>query len=180
MQGQSLDNEEVRVIQLLSHCKLLIIKWSSEEIDPQEQEEYRATLRAAAAQKRAQQAYYDYYNQYQQSLTQAYQQQTELSVDTDSNAYPNTDLQYSSAHDYSNSNQVIGNWLQAIGLAEYKDAILAAGYFDLQSLEQLDEFGLDAIGIIKLDHRKALLEAVNKMKQTKSEDTDNKNEKQNE
>jgi len=47
--------------------------------------------------------------------------------------------------------------LKQIGLEQYADAVLSGGYVDLGTLSQLDDISLDAMGIIKMDHRKKML-----------------------
>ncbi len=78
--------------------------------------------------------------------------------------YPNTDSHYQKqqANYYSNSTQIISDWLKELGMSQYEHSILSY-YVDLQSISQLDEIGLDAVGITNLEHRKKLLSGVDKL-----------------
>lgn len=54
--------------------------------------------------------------------------------------------------------QSVVAWLERIGLEEYRSQFLAAGYDELGFILQtgLSEADLDAIGVVKLGHRKKL------------------------
>ena len=151
MQDQSLDHEEI-----------INVRWSNEDPNPQNkaQEDNQAYLRLAkmAAEKQKQlESQYQYAQEY-------YGNQSEYNQ----YSYPITDNQYyqqqqqegATTTDYSQSSELIENWLKTLELEQYKDSFLSSGYFDMNAISQLDEYGLDAIGVEDIDHRVKLLEAV--------------------
>lgn len=69
--------------------------------------------------------------------------------------YPDTTKQYGT--DYSSSHKIVSDWLKQLGVEHYTDSFISAGFSDLNTLSQLDDISLDAIGVIKMDHRKKLL-----------------------
>lgn len=146
MTDQSLDGDE-----------LLTIRWSNEDPNPssKEEDEQKALMRlaqAVAKKQKQEEPQYAYGEEPQDGETpthdhfpsQYYPEQ-----------YPSTDNQYSETqYDYS---QVIKMWLQSVGLEKYTDSFLSAGYFDLQTLGQLDDIGLDLVGVANLEERTQLL-----------------------
>jgi len=141
MQDQSLDGDEV-----------LGIRWSNEDPNPttkekDEEELYTQLAKKVAEKQQREEPIYNYKNPDPQAP----------SADTFPsqyypNQYPDTDQQYS---DYNNS---LFGWLQQLGLQQYANSFLSAGYGDLTSVAQLDEYTLDVVGVGNLDHRTKLLE----------------------
>jgi len=153
MQDQSLDAPD----------EVLNIRWANEDPNPtsQEQEENKTfmQLAQAVAQKKNQDdPLYHYGNEEDGNGTVDNFPSTQ-----NPSEYPNTSEQYNQQTNYySNSTQVISDWLKELGLAQYEHSILSY-YVDLQSISQLDEIGLDAVGITNPEHRKNLLSSVNKL-----------------
>jgi len=151
MQSQSLDNDEI-----------LEIRWANEDPNPvsKEKEESKMSdeLMKALSEKRAQEdPLYNYQNEVDHFPSQY-----------DATAYPNTDGQYGDTNQYSNSGRVLSELLKEVELVQYHDLFLSAGYFDIDTLRQLDEIGLDAIGVTEPQHREKLLEAVKKLPEQES------------
>jgi len=151
MTDQSLDGDEV-----------LSIRWSNEDPNPsskEKEEEASFNQLAEAVAKK------------QKEIEPLYQYETpEGGVSSDNfpseynpHQYPNTEAQFTET--YSNSSKVIEEWLNSLGLVEYKDSFLSAGYFDLQSLSQLDDYSLDAIGVTSTEDRARLMEATSKLQE---------------
>jgi len=144
MQDQSLDQDEV-----------LTVKWSSEDPDPESQEKHMKELKDLARKiVKKQEA---------ENPTYAYGEEEDAPQDQfpsmfDPSAYPNTNTQF--VPDAPSNSQSIADWLKKYRLAHYSNAIMSGGYYDLQSLKNLDEIGLDALGITEEGHRKILLDAV--------------------
>lgn len=73
------------------------------------------------------------------------------------NAYPNTDIQY---HSSDEGTKYVHDWLQALQLPHYGNILLNGGYCDWNALTQLDQVGLDRLGITNPEHRSILLSGV--------------------
>lgn len=161
MQCQSLDGDEV-----------LDIRWANEDPNPTSQVKEKTktleildnalqtnrSLTDVQYQYNAQDQYQSYENYGYGEGEQAQQQQVAYDYFPSQqfpNQYPDTSSQYQSS--YTDSSLVVRNWLTQAGVEQYTDAFLSAGYFDISTLSQLDDIGLDAVGVIKTDHRKKLL-----------------------
>jgi len=152
MQDQSLDGDEV-----------MGMRWSNEDPNPQakekeEEELYMELAKKVAARQEKEDPMYTYKNADPNAPpldtfpSQYYP-----------NQYPDTDQQYI---DLNGGKKEIFDWLQRLGLQRYLESLLSAGYHDLASLCQLDEYGLDAVGVYELDHRTKLLENASVLAQT--------------
>jgi len=155
MIDQSLDNNEV-----------LSVRWANEDPNPkakQDEESKRKIqlARIVAAKRLQREPVYQYDPQVTGTTTPALDHFP--SDQYSENAYPNTDYQYnqdSTASNYPNSSEMVTNWLTSFEMGQYAPALLSGGYMDFQSLSQLDEIGLDAVGITNPDHRASLLNAA--------------------
>lgn len=76
------------------------------------------------------------------------------------NAYPNTDIQYQATLSYTDGSQYVLDWLKSLNLENYSNILLSGGYCDFSALIQLNESGLDTLGITNPDHRSLLLSGV--------------------
>jgi len=64
----------------------------------------------------------------------------------------------------SEDNQrAVSEWLKQLELEQYVSGFFAAGYNEMQTLSQLDEYGLDSVGVADLDHRVKLLTSANEL-----------------
>ncbi len=94
---------------------------------------------------------YQQYQQYQQYYDQLQQEKEQIL-----NSVPQ-----STQVDYGQNSDFIENWLKQNSLpASYADLLISGGYSDTETLTNLDEIGLDAIGITLPGHRKLLLDAT--------------------
>lgn len=55
---------------------------------------------------------------------------------------------------------IVEQWLRPLNLQHYTQAFLDNGYDDLEVCKQIGEPDLDAIGVLDLEHRKRILDAV--------------------
>jgi len=159
MQDQALEGDEV-----------LGMRWSNEDPNPEAKARDDAELYERIAQKIAEKRARDepvyQYKQQQggQPGAAATQQETEQVIDNfplqhDPTQYPDTDGQFQQQN-------ITEIWLKGIGLEKYVNSFIAAGFNELASLSQLDEYGLDACGVINLDDRVTLLEQAQVLQQT--------------
>jgi len=151
MQDQSLESDEV-----------LAIRWSNEDPNPsakekEEEELYMQLAKRVAERKRKDEPVYAYKNPDPNAPPR-----DSFPSEYYPNQYPHTDDQYPSL---PGANPV-HEWLQGLGLELYSESFLSAGFYDLASVSQLDEYGLDAAGVVNLDHRTTLLSHANWLQQT--------------
>eukprot|EP01117_Protostelium_nocturnum_P011587 TRINITY_DN4203_c0_g1_i4.p1 TRINITY_DN4203_c0_g1~~TRINITY_DN4203_c0_g1_i4.p1 ORF type:complete len:389 (-),score=120.00 TRINITY_DN4203_c0_g1_i4:10-1176(-) len=160
--------KEAMIDQSLNDDEVLVIKWAHEDPNPaaQNKEEMRNLLQAAEA-VNAKIAQEEPVYQYGEADNVSYQH---FPSQADPTLYPTTDNQYQS-NAYTNNSQAIQDWLEKVGketklkgLENYRDKIVSSDYADMNSLSQLDDIMLDAIGINKVEHRSALLEASKDLK----------------
>eukprot|EP00027_Filamoeba_sp_ATCC50430_P005842 CAMPEP_0168549252 /NCGR_PEP_ID=MMETSP0413-20121227/5003_1 /TAXON_ID=136452 /ORGANISM="Filamoeba nolandi, Strain NC-AS-23-1" /LENGTH=674 /DNA_ID=CAMNT_0008579625 /DNA_START=181 /DNA_END=2202 /DNA_ORIENTATION=+ len=71
----------------------------------------------------------------------------------------------------SSPDKVIGNWLSKLGLGKYRDQFLAAGFYDLLTIQTMIESDLDLIGITVQEDRDKVLNAVKGMSTTSAAPT---------
>lgn len=55
---------------------------------------------------------------------------------------------------------IVEEWLRPLNLQHYTQAFLDNGYDDLEVCKQIGEPDLDAIGVLDVEHRKSILDAV--------------------
>ncbi len=55
---------------------------------------------------------------------------------------------------------IVSTWLNHLGLPAYAESFLDNGYDDLETVKQISDDDLDAIGVVVASHRAALLDAV--------------------
>lgn len=55
---------------------------------------------------------------------------------------------------------IVEEWLRSLGLVHYTQAFLDNGYDDLEVCKQIGDLDLDAIGVLKSEHRQEILNAV--------------------
>jgi len=155
MQDQNLDGDEV-----------LSIRWSNEDPNPEAKERDDAELYMQIAQKIAEKRAREE-PQYEYKQLSSGQDGEEALVDSfpsqyDANQYPDTTKQYAQY----DTTQPVAEWLQNLGLSKYMNNFVSAGYSDLAAVSQLDEYGLDTVGIIDLDNRVKLLSAAEELRAT--------------
>lgn len=153
MQDQALEGDEV-----------LAIRWSNEDPNPEAKARDDAELYEKIAQKIAEKKARDEpVYQFKQPTGQT--GETEQVIESfplqhDPTLYPDTDGQF------QQQQNITEIWLTGLNLGKYVNGFIAAGFNDLASLSQLDEYGLDACGVINLDDRVKLLESAQVLQQT--------------
>ncbi|XP_037943562.1 sterile alpha motif domain-containing protein 5-like [Teleopsis dalmanni] len=62
-------------------------------------------------------------------------------------------------------NNIVCEWLRAIGLSQYAESFMENGYDELEICKQIGEIDLDAIGVDTAQHRSKLLKSVRTLRE---------------
>lgn len=62
-------------------------------------------------------------------------------------------------------NNIVCEWLRAIGLQQYAESFMENGYDELEICKQIGEIDLDAIGVDNAQHRSKLLKSVRTLRE---------------
>eukprot|EP01114_Cavostelium_apophysatum_P018771 TRINITY_DN5884_c0_g1_i1.p1 TRINITY_DN5884_c0_g1~~TRINITY_DN5884_c0_g1_i1.p1 ORF type:complete len:505 (+),score=121.02 TRINITY_DN5884_c0_g1_i1:91-1515(+) len=159
--------KEAMTDQSLDHDEILDIRWSNEDPNPNAKELETMRVRNQIARALAAREQQERESLYQYQNAQGQQAVGYFPFAEASEAYPITDGQYADANaapnSYSDSSKIVGDWLGEIGLEQYASAFISADYSDLHSISQVDEIGLDAIGVTDADHRGRILTAAREL-----------------
>lgn len=63
------------------------------------------------------------------------------------------------------ANNIVCEWLKALGLGQYAESFLDNGYDDLEICKQIGDPDLDAIGVQTPDHRHKLLKSIRQLRE---------------
>ena len=62
-------------------------------------------------------------------------------------------------------NNIVCEWLKALGVAQYGQSFLDNGYDDLEICKQIGDPDLDAIGVVDAQHRQKLLTSIRHLRE---------------
>lgn len=62
-------------------------------------------------------------------------------------------------------NNIVCEWLKALGVAQYGQSFLDNGYDDLEICKQIGDPDLDAIGVLDPQHRQKLLKSIRHLRE---------------
>lgn len=63
------------------------------------------------------------------------------------------------------TNNIVCEWLKALGVAQYGQSFLDNGYDDLEICKQIGDPDLDAIGVVDAQHRQKLLKSIRHLRE---------------
>eukprot|EP01103_Thecamoeba_quadrilineata_P014816 TRINITY_DN450_c0_g1_i1.p1 TRINITY_DN450_c0_g1~~TRINITY_DN450_c0_g1_i1.p1 ORF type:complete len:928 (+),score=177.48 TRINITY_DN450_c0_g1_i1:32-2815(+) len=70
---------------------------------------------------------------------------------------------------YASPNDVVSSWLSRVGLTEYTQKFVIAGFYDVPSLASLSEIDMECIGVEDAEHQKTLLAAAKELSEQSKE-----------
>ncbi|PRP78101.1 pre-mRNA-splicing factor cwc2 [Planoprotostelium fungivorum] len=180
--------KEAMIDQSLVDDEVLILKWANEDPNPsagnreemrnlvqvaeivQQQQtsedtmyQYAQTALAEGAPREYPQTDGQYYGYYDPN---AYYQQGQTSY-----ANYNEETQEPAESNYATSSRIISGWFRNVSedsgrqLERYTDTFISGGFGDLSTLSQIDDIGMDALGVEDKEDRRAIMEALPKLKE---------------